>query len=62
MSVYNLKSKKIIITGALGLIGSALSETLIKNKNKIILIDHNINKKDKSYKFFKKKKIVKFLI
>ena len=56
MSVYKLKNKKIIITGALGLIGSTLSETLIKNKSQIILIDYNINKENKFYKFLKKKK------
>ncbi len=55
MSILNLKNKKIIITGAFGLIGSELSKVLLKNNNKIILIDFNINKSSKNYIYFKKK-------
>ena len=55
MSMFNLKNKKIIITGAFGLIGSELSKVLIRNGNKLILLDFNINKSSKNYIFFKKK-------
>ena len=55
MSIFNLRNKKIIITGAFGLIGSELSKVLVRNKNKLILLDFNINKNSKNYIFFKKK-------
>ncbi len=45
MSVFDLKNKKILVTGALGLIGSELCYRLIKNNNKLIMIDHNLKKK-----------------
>ena len=55
MNIYNLKNKNIIITGAFGLIGSELSKVLLKNNNKLVLIDLNIDKKSKNYNYFKKK-------
>ncbi len=55
--ILKLKNKKILITGALGLIGSKLATRLAKNKNKIILIDYKINKKNKIYSKFKKQNI-----
>tara|TARA_B100000989_G_scaffold214700_1_gene163265 strand:+ start:32 stop:823 length:792 start_codon:yes stop_codon:yes gene_type:complete len=56
MNIYNLKNKNIIITGAFGLIGSELSKVLLKNNNKLVLIDLNIDKKSKNYNYFKKKR------
>lgn len=53
--ILKLKNKKILISGALGLIGSKLTTRLIKNKNQVILIDYKINKKNKIYLKFKKK-------
>ena len=61
MSIFNLKNKKVIITGAFGLIGSELSKELIRNNNKLILLDFNINKVQKII-FFSKKKEYQFLI
>lgn len=55
--ILKLKNKKILISGALGLIGSKLTTRLIKNKNQVILIDYKINKKNKIYLKFKKKNI-----
>mgnify|MGYP006182611819 FL=1 len=49
--------KKILITGGAGYIGSHVAETLIKNKEKIFIVDNLstgfkklINKKAKFYK------------
>ena len=55
--ILKLINKKILISGALGLIGSKLATRLIKNKNRIILIDYKINKKNKIYLEFRKKNI-----
>ena len=53
MLEFRLYKKKILITGALGLIGSALVKKLIKNKNQLILIDYN--KKNKNDFFYSNK-------
>ena len=55
MSVFDLKNKKILVTGALGLIGRELCYRLIKNNNKLIMIDHNFKKKNSSFKIKSKK-------
>ena len=55
MSVFELKNKKILVTGALGLIGRELCYRLIKNNNKLIMIDHNFKNKNNNFKFRSKK-------
>ena len=55
MSVFDLKNKKILVTGALGLIGRELCYRLIKNNNRLIMIDHHFKKKNSSIKIKSKK-------
>ncbi|MBD1153665.1 SDR family oxidoreductase [Pelagibacterales bacterium SAG-MED23] len=58
MSVFELRKKKILITGALGIIGTALTKKLIQNKNELILIDYQPkNKNEKFYSKFLKHEI-----
>ena len=61
MSVFDLKNKKILVTGALGLVGGELCYRLIKNNNKLIMIDHNF-KKNSSFKIKSKKSMFTTLI
>lgn len=57
LDAFKLKNKKILITGAFGLIGKSLCEVLCKNGNEIVIIDFKINKKDKFFYHIKKSKI-----
>jgi len=49
MSVFELRNKKILITGAIGIIGKSLSKRLIENKNELILIDNKPKIKKKKF-------------
>jgi NAD(P)-dependent dehydrogenase (short-subunit alcohol dehydrogenase family) len=49
-----LSDKNIIITGALGLIGKKISESLALSGAKVIMLDLKSNKEFKSIKEFKK--------
>ena len=60
LNAFKLKNKKILITGAFGLIGKSLCEVLCKNGNEIVIIDFKINKKDKFFNNIKKSKIQVF--
>lgn len=53
--MLNFKNKKILITGALGLIGFNLTKSLINYEAELILIDNNKNEK-KKIDFLKQKK------
>ena len=48
-----IENKVIFITGALGQIGSEISESFLKQKAKVVLTDINLNKKDILEKKFK---------
>lgn len=47
--MYNLKNKKVLVTGGAGFVGSHLVEELIKEKAKIYVVDINFDKR--SYLF-----------
>ena len=45
--VFDVSSKKIVITGAAGLIGTEISKCLAQRKAEMILIDTNKSQLDK---------------
>ncbi len=55
MKRFSLKNKIIIITGGAGLMAEQHASVVIENGGIPVLIDNNINKLKKKYKFFKKK-------
>ena len=57
LETFALKDKKILITGAMGLIGKSLCETLLKNGNEIIMIDFKIDKKNSFFNELREKNI-----
>ena len=61
MSVFDLKKKNTRYR-SVGLIGSELCYRLIKNNNKLIMIDHNFKKKIVALKLSQKKSMFTMLI
>ena len=50
-TLFSIKNKICIITGGCGGIGSELSEIISNNGGKVIVIDKNLPKKNKTKKY-----------